>query len=427
MTVGSATILRLSPLPGVAQRAADPSIFPDIGGIPSIQNSLVFGAGPILGLAASLRTGRVEAPMEELRGKVITMMHAYQRMLAIDCSTELADRARYFVVLTFDDIAQSLPRRPGDSGGRWRPLLPELFSSQASDDLFWTTVEGALAKPERSGRLLELAYGCLIAGLEGRHRGTADGQGTLASLTERIFGVLDGPRSASPVNFVTRWRGRSVGLEQIGALGAMTIAAGAAVSIMLFLYGGLRLSTAAVTEPAVAALAGLMPDAPLAMDRVGPVVTRAPEAPIAKRLRSALANDIAAGRLAVEGDMQRVRIRTTVPDLFQSASERLAPGEAALIERIGRALPRSSRLVVEGHADSDRVATVDFPDNVALSLARARVVASLLGAQTSATNIAARGYGDSRPVASNATATGKALNRRVEIVIPLGEVTDGPH
>jgi type VI secretion system protein ImpK len=75
---------------------------------------------------------------------------------------------------------------------------------------------------------------------------------------------------------------------------------------------------------------------------------------------------------------------------------------------------------VEGHSDSDRIAgTLEFPDNNALSKARAQTVADILGKVLSnPARIAVEGYGDSRAVASNATPEGKALNRRVEIVIP---------
>ena len=74
---------------------------------------------------------------------------------------------------------------------------------------------------------------------------------------------------------------------------------------------------------------------------------------------------------------------------------------------------------VEGHADSDRVSSLAFPDNTALSKARAETVAAILRSQLSdPARVTAEGYGDTRPIASNDTAEGKSLNRRVEIVVP---------
>lgn len=70
-------------------------------------------------------------------------------------------------------------------------------------------------------------------------------------------------------------------------------------------------------------------------------------------------------------------------------------------------------LVIEGHTDSSGTAE----HNVVLSQQRAESVKSyLVAAGISSERLSARGYGASRPVSSNSTATGKAQNRRVELV-----------
>ena len=71
-------------------------------------------------------------------------------------------------------------------------------------------------------------------------------------------------------------------------------------------------------------------------------------------------------------------------------------------------------VLVEGHTDS----TGADEYNLKLSRLRAEAVRSILIAGGVAANrIESQGYGKTRPVASNATATGKAQNRRVEIVV----------
>jgi outer membrane protein OmpA-like peptidoglycan-associated protein len=68
---------------------------------------------------------------------------------------------------------------------------------------------------------------------------------------------------------------------------------------------------------------------------------------------------------------------------------------------------------VEGHTDSDG----DAASNLTLSIARAKSVVADLGKHGIETSrLVAAGYGSTRPVASNATVAGKALNRRVELV-----------
>ncbi len=69
---------------------------------------------------------------------------------------------------------------------------------------------------------------------------------------------------------------------------------------------------------------------------------------------------------------------------------------------------------VAGHTDS--TGSDDY--NQGLSDRRARAVADFLAAQgVPRSRIAAYGYGESRPVASNATAEGRQLNRRVQVFI----------
>ena len=77
----------------------------------------------------------------------------------------------------------------------------------------------------------------------------------------------------------------------------------------------------------------------------------------------------------------------------------------------------TANLIVEGHTDSTGTAQV----NQRLAQQRADAVrAALVTRGVAATRIQARGIGPSQPVADNATEQGRALNRRVEIVM-LGE------
>jgi outer membrane protein OmpA-like peptidoglycan-associated protein len=72
------------------------------------------------------------------------------------------------------------------------------------------------------------------------------------------------------------------------------------------------------------------------------------------------------------------------------------------------------RVAIEGHTD----ATADATYNLDLSNRRARsVVAWLTRKGIAPARLEAKGYGQTRPVADNATAEGRALNRRVEVSI----------
>jgi outer membrane protein OmpA-like peptidoglycan-associated protein len=73
-----------------------------------------------------------------------------------------------------------------------------------------------------------------------------------------------------------------------------------------------------------------------------------------------------------------------------------------------------TQILIEGHTDSD--GKEDY--NMDLSIRRANSVSNYLSSlQVDPTRFHTQGYGETQPVASNETAEGKALNRRVEIAI----------
>ncbi len=75
---------------------------------------------------------------------------------------------------------------------------------------------------------------------------------------------------------------------------------------------------------------------------------------------------------------------------------------------------KAMQLIIEGHTDSDG----QPQHNQILSEQRAESVkAYLVSAAISSSRLFTKGYGESKPVAPNTNATGKAQNRRVELVV----------
>jgi outer membrane protein OmpA-like peptidoglycan-associated protein len=94
----------------------------------------------------------------------------------------------------------------------------------------------------------------------------------------------------------------------------------------------------------------------------------------------------------------------------------LKPGARRSIERIAQVLERHPErsIIVEGFTDS----TGDAGFNQRLSEERAESVKqALIDAGVAPGRILTRGYGEAFPVASNDTAAGRQLNRRVQIVL----------
>ncbi len=114
-------------------------------------------------------------------------------------------------------------------------------------------------------------------------------------------------------------------------------------------------------------------------------------------------------------------IRVLTDDLlFASGSATLDPRGNALLDEIAQLLnvDQTHPIDVEGNTDNVPIHSGLFPSNWELSSARAStVVRFLAGAGVSPQRLTAVGYADQRPLTSNATAAGRARNRRVEIVL----------
>ncbi len=110
-------------------------------------------------------------------------------------------------------------------------------------------------------------------------------------------------------------------------------------------------------------------------------------------------------------------LTVNLPDiLFDSGRSTLRPRAKEVLSRIAGILliAPEYHLSIEGHTDS----TGNSALNQRLSERRAQEVEKyLIEAQISPAAITTRGFGESRPVASNRTAAGRQENRRVEIII----------
>ena len=132
-------------------------------------------------------------------------------------------------------------------------------------------------------------------------------------------------------------------------------------------------------------------------------------------LRTAKVNEI------VERDLTLVPIKTRQPirlnNVFFKTNEAvLLPESQRELDRLAKLLKYNPTMVIEvaGHTD----AQADAAFNITLSQARAgAVTAYLVKAGIAAGRLQARGYGLTKPVASNSTEEGRALNRRVEFLI----------
>lgn len=112
-------------------------------------------------------------------------------------------------------------------------------------------------------------------------------------------------------------------------------------------------------------------------------------------------------------DSTTMRVTTTVDGqvLFDSGSASLQDTAKAVLDERAKDIPQAAAVDVIGHTDGDG----DESANQVLSEERAAAVAAYLLSIRGDLKITPSGQGETNPVADNATAEGRALNRRVVI------------
>jgi outer membrane protein OmpA-like peptidoglycan-associated protein len=141
-----------------------------------------------------------------------------------------------------------------------------------------------------------------------------------------------------------------------------------------------------------------------------------------KDFEKALAQEIASGAIrVVKLPNDQLLVGMTGETAFQVDSDRINPGFYSTMDKISGIVNKygKTELNVAGHTDN----TGSAQHNQILSQERAAAVQSYMERDgVSPQRIYAAGYGKNQPVASNATAAGRQLNRRVDItIIPITE------
>lgn len=107
--------------------------------------------------------------------------------------------------------------------------------------------------------------------------------------------------------------------------------------------------------------------------------------------------------------------------VFDSGTDEIRGPARTVLSRIAADLKaRHVAIRVEGHTDDRPIKNARFHSNWDLSTARATaVVADFIGARIEPERLSAAGYAEFHPLASNATAEGRAQNRRVDIIVSV--------
>lgn len=395
-------------------------------------NPLTSAAAGLLVLFGRLRSQVVDMDAMPLMTHVTREIEDFERR-ARDAGVDEQDSliAKYALCGTADDIVQNLP---GTDRHIWvqYSMVARFFNKRTSGVGFFQEVDKALADPIRKYNLLELMLTCLQLGFEGQYRAMPGGEVELQRIRRQIFETLRRVRPRGDDDIAPRWQGVEMAARRSGARLPVWVVASLAALVLAGSYIGMRVLLADDGRIVAERMRSLHPTEGLTIVRAAllpgiPVETTEYEPPAAvvdtsqlDRIRAALAEDIGAGTLSVEvvGDFIAITANNLV--LFDSGSSSVRPAFAAVAARIAEVLQaESGDIRIIGHTDNVPLSGRGrYKDNYELSVARARSVeAVIVPGLSDPARIEVIGRGEDDPVSSNATAEGRAENRRVEVLI----------
>ena len=162
-------------------------------------------------------------------------------------------------------------------------------------------------------------------------------------------------------------------------------------------------------------------------------LTGSPDRPdmdeIQKELESKLAAQIKKRSISATPTKEGIIVSLREIGFFDSGSTALRPdAESTLAEFVKVIAPRRVRIRIEGHTDNVPIHNGRYESNWELSTARATEIIKLFITRygMAPERLSASGYGEYYPVATNNSPEGRALNRRVDLVILNSNADSGP-
>ena len=415
-----------SPPPQASRPSSMTDDVPPIDAPMSVRNPLMAASARILALAAAVQAERQVTDAPALMRTASAETKAFEKTLTeLGLSAEDNARARFATLATMDDIVQNLP---GGAASDWarNSLVVQSFGQAFGGDQFWNILDAMLKRPAAHRDMLELYHACMAVGFQGRYRTVAGSQGLLTERMNAIYATLSDIRPRPEADLVPHWQGVPTPVRKVGFLIRLLIAAAALFAVLLLIFLGMKFFLDAKDEPAWLALRQLPPVNLASIDRVGGDVA-APQSDQLTRIRARLPNP------CIEAKDDGATIRLVIAacpglpaGMFDQGAANVSAAYRDLIVQAGTALkPEPGAIAIAAHTDSDAIRgslAASYPDNLALSQARAEGVKALLGPVVGdATRLSAEGRGDREPADRADTPEAKAKNRRVELILPRSE------
>jgi type VI secretion system protein ImpK len=400
-------------------------------------NKLVAAFAPLLEFAPELESAIPPENPEALRTRLLdALVRSRDTAVASGSSLERADQAAWAVAALLDDLALNTPWG-GASAWPRQPLVVMLRGDVDSGTQFFQRLEQLERSPNRDPEMLELLYHCMALGFRGKYRvpGRAGDRSlnavrVAAARFLRNADVEDAPLSPN-------WQGVIASDEPPRFIVPIWVVALIAAFLGTSIYIGLSWGLSSHATSLATLVRALPPADRTAITRIAPKPEpEAPEPPPPPPEPEVVQFDLlpefeakapARMRPALKGNesisLARLVIQASNPELFRSSRAQLSDGFEPLIAAIASVIVENQELIgnitVVGHTDSQPVQSSNpLGTNQKLSEARAETIMDLLvKAGVPEDRIKSEGRAAIEPIADNGTREGRALNRRVEVLI----------
>ena len=147
---------------------------------------------------------------------------------------------------------------------------------------------------------------------------------------------------------------------------------------------------------------------------------------IKSRLEQKLDAQVKGGMVNMSLDGRGLVISMREAGSFTTGSAELSEAAHQVLRDVSETLKSVGNVIrIEGHTDNVPISTARYRSNFELSTARStNVIAYLVAQGLEALRMSAAGYGEFHPLVSNETAEGRAMNRRVDLVVLSPKVSE---
>ncbi|ESX52250.1 MULTISPECIES: type IVB secretion system protein IcmH/DotU [unclassified Mesorhizobium] len=391
-------------------------------------NVLVNAFSPLLEFAPELENAQPPENPEALRTRLLDeLVRCRDTTMAQGSSLERADQAAWLVAALLDDLALNTPWG-GASAWPRQPLVVMLRGDVDAGAQFFARLEELERHPNRDREMLELQYHCMALGFRGKYRvpGRSGDRSLNAVRVAAARFLRDSDGEGAPLS--PNWKGVIASDEPQRFIVPIWVMVAAAAVIATAIHIGLSMSLSSQAVELSALVRALPPPTRTDVTRASPKVDAPPPVAVDFALlpefQAAAPDELKRALSGTESvSLARLVIQASNPELFQSSRAQLTDGFDPLIASVARVILENQELIgditVVGHTDGVPLQkTNPLSTNQRLSEARAAEIADILIQNgVPKERVRSEGRAATDPVADDGTREGRALNRRVEVLV----------